>query len=187
MKSKTDLWYYPFYPKSWLASTNVLDLECKGAYFEILNAIYLNDNVEIYEKHIPNILGINKGKRYNRIMKNIIPFLEVSSNTNNINNIEPLKYTQSKILKVRQAIDKSLEQKSLAGKQSAKIRASNRAKQGQQTYQHNSNGNPTNTNSNNTNRIDRFSSIVTEEERKEKERLKFNADMMNNNIWLGYM
>ena len=171
MKSKTDLWYYPFYPKSWIATTNVLDLECKGAYFEIINAIYLNDKVEIYEKHIPNILGINKGKRYNRIMTSIIPFLQVSSE-------EPLKYTQSKILKVRQAIDKSLEQKSLAGKQSAKVRAINRAKQGQQTYQQNSNGNPTNINSNNT-IIDKFSTI---EDRKEAERKRFNANMLNQNI-----
>ena len=171
MKSKTDLWYYPFFPKSWLATTNVLDLESKGAYFEIINAIYLNDNVEIYEKHIPNILGINKGKRYNRIMTSIIPFLQVS-------NEEPLKYTQSKILKVRQAIDKSLEQKSLAGKQSAKVRAINRAKQGQQTYQQNSNGNPSNINSNNT-IIDKFSTI---EDRKEAERKRFNANMLNSNI-----
>ena len=171
MKSKTDLWYYPFYPKSWLATTNVLDLESKGAYFQIINAIYLNDKVEIYEKHIPNILGINKGKRYNRIMTSIIPFLQVS-------NEEPLKYTQSKILKVRQAIDKSLEQKSLAGKQSAKVRAINRAKQGQQTYQQNSNGNPSNINSNNT-IIDKFSTI---EDRKEAERKRFNANMLNQNI-----
>ena len=171
MKSKTDLWYYPFYPKSWLATTNVLDLESKGAYFQIINAIYLNDKVEIYEKHIPNILGINKGKRYNRIMTSIIPFLQVS-------NEEPLKYTQSKILKVRQAIDKSLEQKSLAGKQSAKVRAINRAKQGQQTYQQNSNGNPSNINSNNT-IIDKFSTI---EDRKEAERKRFNANMLNSNI-----
>ena len=171
MKSKTDLWYYPFYPKSWLATTNVLDLESKGAYFQIINAIYLNDKVEIYEKHIPNILGINKGKRYNRIMTSIIPFLQVS-------NEEPLKYTQSKILKVRQAIDKSLEQKSLAGKQSAKVRAINRAKQGQQTYQQNSNGIPSNINSNNT-IIDKFSTI---EDRKEAERKRFNANMLNQNI-----
>ena len=172
MKNKTDLWYYPFYPKSWLATTNVLDLESKGAYFQIINAIYLNDNVEIYEKHIPNILGINKGKRYNRIMTSIIPFLQVS-------NEEPLKYTQSKILKVRQAIDKSLEQKSLAGKQSAKVRAINRAKQGQQTYQQNSNGIPSNINSNNT-IIDKYNTV---DERKEIERKRFNANMLNQNIW----
>mgnify|MGYP003641627104 FL=1 len=171
MKSKTDLWYYPFYPKSWLATTNVLDLESKGAYFQIINAIYLNDKVEIYEKHIPNILGINKGKRYNRIMTSIIPFLQVS-------NEEPLKYTQSKILKVRQAIDKSLEQKSLAGKQSAKVRAINRAKQGQQTYQQNSNGIPSNINSNNT-IIDKYNTV---EDRKEAERKRFNANMLNQNI-----
>lgn len=175
MKSKTDLWYYPFYPKSWLATTNVLDLESKGAYFQIINAIYLNDKVEIYEKHIPNILGINKGKRYNRIMANIIPFLQVSS----VEGKEPLKYTQSKILKVRQAIDKSLEQKSLAGKQSAKIRAINRAKQGQQTYQQNSNGIPTNINSNNT-IIDKYSTV---NDKKEAERKRFNSEMLGNGVW----
>ena len=171
MKSKTDLWYYPFFPKSWLATTNVLDLESKGAYFEIINAIYLNDNVEIYEKHIPNILGINKGKRYNRIMTSIIPFLQVS-------NEEPLKYTQSKILKVRQAIDKSLEQKSLAGKQSAKVRAINRAKQGQQVLDHRSYGEASNINSNNT-IIDKYSTV---DARKEAERKRFNANMLNQNI-----
>ena len=171
MKSKTDLWYYPFYPKSWLATTNVLDLESKGAYFQIINAIYLNDKVEIYEKHIPNILGINKGKRYNRIMTSIIPFLQVS-------NEEPLKYTQSKILKVRQAIDKSLEQKSIAGKQSAKVRAINRAKQGQHVLDNRSYGEASNINSNNT-IIDKFSTI---EDRKEAERKRFNANMLNQNI-----
>ena len=171
MKSKTDLWYYPFYPKSWIATTNVLDLECKGAYFEIINAIYLNDNVEIYEKHIPNILGINKGKRYNRIMTSIIPFLQVS-------NEEPLKYTQSKILKVRQAIDKSLEQKSLAGKQSAKVRAINRAKQGQHVLNNRSYGEASNINSNNT-IIDKYSTV---DARKEAERKRFNANMLNQNI-----
>ena len=171
MKSKTDLWYYPFFPKSWLATTNVLDLESKGAYFEIINAIYLNDNVEIYEKHIPNILGINKGKRYNRIMTSIIPFLQVS-------NEEPLKYTQSKILKVRQAIDKSLEQKSLAGKQSAKVRAINRAKQGQHVLDNRSYGEASNINSNNT-IIDKYSTV---DARKEAERKRFNANMLNQNI-----
>jgi uncharacterized protein YdaU (DUF1376 family) len=171
MKSKTDLWYYPFYPKSWLATTNVLDLESKGAYFQIINAIYLNDKVEIYEKHIPNILGINKGKRYNRIMTSIIPFLQVS-------NEEPLKYTQSKILKVRQAIDKSLEQKSLAGKQSAKVRAINRAKQGQHVLNNRSYGEASNINSNNT-IIDKYSTV---DARKEAERKRFNANMLNQNI-----
>lgn len=172
MKSKTDLWYYPFYPKSWIATTNVLDLECKGAYFEIINAIYLNDKVEIYEKHIPNILGINKGKRYNRIMTSIIPFLQVSSE-------EPLKYTQSKILKVRQAIDKSLEQKSLAGKQSAKVRAINRAKQGQQVLDNRSYGDSTNINNNNT-IIDKYSTV---DARKEAERKRFNSEMLGNGVW----
>tara|TARA_R100001244_G_scaffold27600_2_gene27263 strand:+ start:1636 stop:2151 length:516 start_codon:yes stop_codon:yes gene_type:complete len=171
MKNKTDLWYYPFYPKSWLATTNVLDLESKGAYFQIINAIYLNDNVEIYEKHIPNILGINKGKRYNRIMTSIIPFLQVSSE-------EPLKYTQSKILKVRRAIDKSLEQKSLAGKQSAKVRASNRAKQGQHVLDNRSYGISTNINSNNT-IIDKYSTV---NDRKEAERKRFNSNMLGNGV-----
>ena len=40
MKSKTDLWYYPFYPKSWLATTNVLDLESKGAFEDSFEAYY---------------------------------------------------------------------------------------------------------------------------------------------------
>ena len=107
-------------------------------------------------------------------MANIIPFLQVSS----VEGKEPLKYTQSKILKVRQAIDKSLEQKSLAGKQSAKVRASNRAKQGQQALDNRSYGNSTNINSNNT-IIDKYSTV---DARKEAERKRFNSNMLGNGV-----
>tara|TARA_R100000152_G_C6627883_1_gene76449 strand:+ start:53 stop:562 length:510 start_codon:yes stop_codon:yes gene_type:complete len=154
-----DLFYYPFYPKQWAIKTNILTLEEKGAYLEIINAIYINDEIEIFEKHIPNILGISKGKKYFKLMESLKPFLTVTSNN-------PLKYTQSKIKKIRLSVNKSLEQKSFAGKQSARARARNRAKQVQQPLNSRTNENSTNNNIQNTN-IDRFSTIS-------------NADILNN-------
>ena len=154
-----DLYYYPFYPKQWAIKTNILTLEEKGAYLEIINAIYINDEIEIFEKHIPNILGISKGKKYFKLMESLKPFVTVTSET-------PLKYTQSKIKKIRLSVNKSLEQKSFAGKQSARARARNRAKQVQQPLNSRINENSTNNNIQNTN-IDRFSTIS-------------NADILNN-------
>ena len=154
-----DLFYYPFYPKQWAIKTNILTLEEKGAYLEIINAIYINDEIEIFEKHIPNILGISKGKKYFKLMESLKPFLTVTSEN-------PLKYTQSKIKKIRLSVNKSLEQKSFAGKQSARARARNRAKQVQQPLNSRINENSTNNNIQNTN-IDRFSTIS-------------NADILNN-------
>ena len=169
-----DLYYYPFYPKQWAIKTNILTLEEKGAYLEIINAIYLNDEIEIIEKHIPNILGISKGKKYYKLMEALQPFLTVVDNTEN----GELKYTQSKIKKIRLSVNKSLAQKSFAGKQSARVRANNRAKQGQQALNSRSNDSPTNNNKQYT-YIDKYSSINDDEEKK---RLKFNSDMLNNNI-----
>tara|TARA_R100001463_G_scaffold43124_1_gene90128 strand:- start:245 stop:724 length:480 start_codon:yes stop_codon:yes gene_type:complete len=154
-----DLFYYPFYPKQWAIKTNILTLEEKGAYLEIINAIYINDEIEIFEKHIPNILGISKGKKYFKLMESLKPFLTVT-------NDNPLKYTQSKIKKIRLSVNKSLAQKSFAGKQSARARARNRTKQGQQPLNSRTNENSTNNNKQNTN-IDRFSTIS-------------NADILNN-------
>ena len=154
-----DLYYYPFYPKQWAIKTNILTLEEKGAYLEIINAIYINDDIAIFEKHIPNILGISKGKKYFKLMESLKPFLTVTSEN-------PLKYTQSKIKKIRLSVNKSLEQKSFAGKQSARARARNRAKQVQQPLNSRINENSTNNNIQNTN-IDRFSTIS-------------NADILNN-------
>ena len=159
MPMNKDLFYYPFYPKQWAIKTNILTLEEKGAYLEIINAIYINDEIEIYEKHIPNILGISKGKKYFKLMESLKPFLTVTSQN-------PLKYTQSKIKKIRLSVNKSLEQKSFAGKQSARARARNRAKQVQQPLNSRTNENSTNNNIQNTN-IDRFSTIS-------------NADILNN-------
>ena len=159
MPMNKDLFYYPFYPKQWAIKTNILTLEEKGAYLEIINAIYINDEIEIFEKHIPNILGISKGKKYFKLMESLKPFLTVTSNN-------PLKYTQSKIKKIRLSVNKSLEQKSFAGKQSARARARNRAKQVQQPLNSRTNENSTNNNIQNTN-IDRFSTIS-------------NADILNN-------
>ena len=154
-----DLFYYPFYPKQWAIKTNILTLEEKGAYLEIINAIYINDEIEIFEKHIPNILGISKGKKYFKLMESLKPFLTVTSQN-------PLKYTQSKIKKIRLSVNKSLEQKSFAGKQSARARARNRAKQVQHPLNSRTNEKSTNNNIQNTN-IDRFSTIS-------------NADILNN-------
>ena len=51
-----DLFYYPFYPKQWAIKTNILTLEEKGAYLEIINAIYItlsfNYNTFIYNELI---------------------------------------------------------------------------------------------------------------------------------------
>ncbi len=159
MPMSKDLFYYPFYPKQWAIKTNILTLEEKGAYLEIINAIYINDEIEIFEKHIPNILGISKGKKYFKLMESLKPFLTVTSQN-------PLKYTQSKIKKIRLSVNKSLEQKSFAGKQSARARARNRAKQVQQPLNSRTNEKSTNNNIQNTN-IDRFSTIS-------------NADILNN-------
>ena len=159
MPMSKDLFYYPFYPKQWAIKTNILTLEEKGAYLEIINAIYINDEIEIFEKHIPNILGISKGKKYFKLMESLKPFLTVTSEN-------PLKYTQSKIKKIRLSVNKSLEQKSFAGKQSARARARNRAKQVQQPLNSRTNEKSTNNNIQNTN-IDRFSTIS-------------NADILNN-------
>ena len=92
-------------------------------------------------------------------MESLKPFLTVTSEN-------PLKYTQSKIKKIRLSVNKSLEQKSFAGKQSARARARNRAKQVQQPLNSRINENSTNNNIQNTN-IDRFSTIS-------------NADILNN-------
>ena len=48
MPMSKDLFYYPFYPKQWAIKTNILTLEEKGAYLEIINAIYINDEIEIF-------------------------------------------------------------------------------------------------------------------------------------------
>lgn len=180
-----DRFYINFYLKDWVISTQTLSTLQKGAYWVLLTNMYLNEEGIIYEKHIPNLLQL-KGKNLNDVMEVLKPYLiKVSDN--------PVTYTQKKVQATIKEINAKSKINSINGKLGMKKRWStkhNKTLVNKQT--NNSVGNndtitpqyrhdkQTIDNKQYT-YIDKYSSL-TEEQRKEKERLKFNADMINNNI-----
>ena len=72
---KEKLFYFPFYPADWLADTSVLTLEEKGAYITLIATMYLQKDCSLHKRHLPNILGINSTKKFEKIMFNISHYL----------------------------------------------------------------------------------------------------------------
>ena len=180
-----DRFYINFYLKDWVISTQTLSTLQKGAYWCLLTNMYLNEDGIIYEKHIPNLLQL-KGKNLNNVMEVIKPYLiKVSDN--------PVTYTQKKVQSTIQLINSKSKINSINGKLGMKKRWSTKRIDNTSNKQvSNSVGNnpiitealPTDKHTRNNKQytyIDKYSSL-SEEEIKEKERLKFNADMINNNI-----
>ena len=180
-----DRFYINFYLKDWVISTQTLSTLQKGAYWCLLTNMYLNEDGIIYEKHIPNLLQL-KGKNLNNVMDVLKPYLiKVSDN--------PVTYTQKKVQSTIQLINSKSKINSINGKLGMKKRWSTKHNKTLANKQTNNND-PYNhdiTTSLQTDKqtinkkqytiIDKYSSM-SEEEIKEKKRLKFNSDMINNNI-----
>ena len=185
MPMSKDRFYINFYLKDWVIDTQMLSTLQKGAYWVLLTNMYLNEEGIIYEKHIPNLLQL-KVKNLNDVMEVLKPYLiKVSDN--------PITYTQKKVQSTIKELNAKSKINSINGKLGMKKRwrsNHNKTVANKQT----NNNEPYNhaiTNSLQTNKqtidnkqytyIDKYSSL-TEEQRKEKERLKFNSDLINNNI-----
>ena len=179
---KDKLFYVPFMVKDWVVDTQELTLLERGAYITILSNMYLKEDGIIQEKSLPNLLGL-KGKNYTRVMSSVRPFLiEV--------NKEPLQYSQKKVLEVLKEIHHKRKVNSQNGKLGMKKRWSSKQQQNTNN-KHPSNNDPYNhtiANSLRTDKqtlnnkqytyIDKYSSL-SEEEIKEKKRLKENSELIN--------
>ncbi len=179
---KDKLFYVPFMVKDWIVDTQQLTLLERGAYITIISNMYLKEDGIIEENSLPNLLGL-KGNNYNRVMTSLKPYLVKTDKG----------YTQNKVQDVIREINHKRKVNSQNGKLGMKKRWSTKHNKTLDNKQTNNNEpyNHAITNSLQTNKqtidnkqytyIDKYSSL-TEEQRKEKERLKFNADMINNNI-----
>jgi len=182
---KKDRFYINFYLKDWVISTQMLTTLQKGAYWVLLTNMYLNEEGIVYEKHIPHLLQL-KGKNLTNVMEVIKPYLiQVSDN--------PVTYTQKKVQSTIQLINSKSKINSINGKLGMQKRWHTKrienASSKQTTNNHPNNDTITpqyrqdkhTIDNKQYTYIDKYSSL-SEEEIKEKERLKFNADMINNNI-----
>ena len=185
MLMSKDRFYINFYLKDWVIDTQTLSTLQKGAYWVLLTNMYLNEEGIIYEKHIPNLLQL-KGKNLNDVMEVLKPYLiKVSDN--------PITYTQKKVQATIKEINAKSKINSINGKLGMKKRWSTKHNKTLANKQTNDSDGYNNTitpqyrhdkqtiDNKQYTYIDKYSSL-TEEQRKEKERLKFNSDMINNNI-----
>jgi len=115
---KEKLFYFPFYPADWLADTSVLTLEEKGAYITLIATMYLQKDCSLHKRHLPNILGINSTKKFEKIMFNISHYLTEEGD----------KVSQKRIKEIKKKIEDIVEKKSKAGKAGAQGRWQKKAK-----------------------------------------------------------
>ncbi len=62
--------WYKWYPGDWIADTRMLSLEEKGAYRELLDAIWLQGPIEFSPRFLGRLLGIhgNSARRFMRVL-----------------------------------------------------------------------------------------------------------------------
>ena len=179
---KDKLFYVPFMVKDWVIDTQELTLLERGAYITIISNMYLKEDGILQEKNLHNLLGL-KGNNYNRVMTSLEPYLIKTDKG----------YTQKKVQEVLKDINHKRKVNAhngrIGGLSSARSKQlkNNNSKQTTPTERL-ANASPNNkqnssytVNNKQYTYIDKYSSL-SEEELKEKKRLKFNADMINNNI-----
>ena len=176
---KDKLFYVPFMVKDWVIDTQELTLLERGAYITIISNMYLKDDGILQEKSLHNLLGL-KGNNYNRVMTSLEPYLIKTQQG----------YTQKKVQDVLKDINHKRKVNSHNGKLGMQKRwhtKHNKNLADKQTT--NSVGNnPIITPSYQTDKHttdNKHYLSMSEEELREKKRLeniRFNRDMINNNI-----
>ena len=176
---KKDRFYINFYLKDWVISTQTLSTLQKGAYWCLLTNMYLNEDGIIYEKHIPNLLQL-KGKNLNNVMDVLKPYLiKVSDN--------PVTYTQKKVQSTIQLINSKSKINSINGKLGMQKRWHTKRIENASSKQTNNNP-PNNDNITPQYRHDKQTInkkhylSMSEEELREKKRLKENSEMLGNGV-----
>ena len=179
---KDKLFFVPFMVKDWVCDVQPLSLLERGAYITIISNMYLKEDGILHEKSLHNLLGL-KGNNYNRVMTSLEPYLIKTDKG----------YTQKKVQEVLRDINHKRKVNSHNGKLGMQKRWSTKHNKNLTDKQVTNNvGNndiitealPTDKHTRNNKQytyIDKYSSL-SEEEIKEKKRLKFNSDMINNNI-----
>ena len=179
---KDKLFFVPFMVKDWVIDTQELTLLERGAYITIISNMYLKENGILHEKSLHNLLGL-KGNNYNRVMTSLEPYLVKTDKG----------YTQKKVQEVLRDINHKRKVNSHNGKLGMQKRWSTKHNKTLTNKQTNNNDpyNHAITNSLQTDKhtvnnkqytyIDKYSSL-SEEELKEKKRLKENSEMLGNGV-----
>ena len=179
---KDKLFFVPFMVKDWVIDTQELTLLERGAYITIISNMYLKENGILHEKSLHNLLGL-KGNNYNRVMTSLEPYLVKTDKG----------YTQKKVQEVLRDINHKRKVNShngrIGGLSSARSKQlkNNSSKQTTSTERlpnaepNNKQNSSYTVNNKQYTYIDKYSSL-SEEELKEKKRLKENSEMLGNGV-----
>jgi|TARA_R110002167_G_scaffold86634_1_gene234429 uncharacterized protein YdaU (DUF1376 family) len=175
--SKSDkLYYVPFMVKDWVIDTQELTLLERGAYITIITNMYLKEDGILLEKNLHNLLGL-KGNNYNRVMATLDSYLIKTDKG----------YTQKKVQEVLKDINHKRKVNShngrIGGLSSARAKQLKNASSNQTTPSVRlANPSPNNKQSSSYTLYNKQDSIKETQEKKRLENVRFNRDMINNNI-----
>ena len=175
--SKSDkLYYVPFMVKDWVIDTQELTLLERGAYITIITNMYLKEDGILLEKNLHNLLGL-KGNNYNRVMATLDSYLIKTDKG----------YTQKKVQEVLKDINHKRKVNShngrIGGLSSARAKQLKNASSNQTTPSVRlANPSPNNKQSSSYTLYNKQDSIKETQEKKRLENIRFNANMLNNNI-----
>mgnify|MGYP003626103570 FL=1 len=175
--SKSDkLYYVPFMVKDWVIDTQELTLLERGAYITIITNMYLKEDGILLEKNLHNLLGL-KGNNYNRVMATLDSYLIKTDKG----------YTQKKVQEVLKDINHKRKVNShngrIGGLSSARAKQLKNASSNQTTPSVRlANPSPNSKQSSSYTLYNKQDSIKETQEKKRLENVRFNRDMINNNI-----
>ena len=176
MGKSDKLFYVPFMVKDWVCDVMPLSLLERGAYITILSSMYLKEDGIIQEKSLPNLLGL-KGNNYTRVMTSLEPYLIKTDKG----------YTQKKVQEVLKDINHKRKVNShngrIGGLSSARSKQLKNTSSNQTVATERLPNAPPNSKQSSTYTIyNKQDSIKEIQEKKRLETIRFNRDMINNNI-----
>tara|TARA_R110000803_G_scaffold45752_1_gene96224 strand:- start:214 stop:708 length:495 start_codon:yes stop_codon:yes gene_type:complete len=162
--------------KDWVIDTQELTLLERGAYITIITNMYLKEDGILLEKNLHNLLGL-KGNNYNRVMATLDSYLIKTDKG----------YTQKKVQEVLKDINHKRKVNShngrIGGLSSARAKQLKNASSNQTTPSVRlANPSPNNKQSSSYTLYNKQDSIKETQEKKRLENVRFNANMLNNNI-----
>ncbi len=174
MSKESNIWY-PMYANEFISHTTHLSNTSLGCYIKLLNICFLQKDCHLQVRNLHKICGYANGKKWQTIWENDLEELFIYNNDNT-------KVTNKRLLEEFNKIKELRIRRQASSKVANQVRWKNHKKDVlRKGIRNGSDSSPHLELHTDNIYIDKYSSL-SEEERKEKERLKFNADMINNNI-----
>jgi uncharacterized protein YdaU (DUF1376 family) len=173
--SKDSNIFYPMYANEFISHTTHLSNTSLGCYIKLLNICFLQKDCHLQVRNLHKICGYSNGKKWETIWKNDLEELFIYNN-------DKTKVTNKRLYEEFNKIQDLRIRRQASSKVANRVRWK-KHKKGvlRNGIRNGSSSDPYIELDTESIYIDKYSNL-TVEERKEKKRLKDNADMLNNNI-----